>query len=206
MGPVGNTPHGTTILRRLNRLFLLLLAPLASACAMDDAVPQFASGATTATTVRAVANNNSEPPLPLNPDASAEAKLTQQYANALVNQLNVEREQRRRELAEMKRRAQMERRLADLARRKPQQAKQERQPIPAKPAIVAPTALASAPAGALPPNPQAQPPAQTLAAETPEFESTASIPLPKPLRPERAEGTRRQPEPVLFDPESRKGG
>ncbi|WP_430395520.1 hypothetical protein [Ferrovibrio sp.] len=190
----------------MNRLFLLLLAPLASACAMDDAVLQFASGATTATTVRAVANNNSEPPLPLNPDASAEAKLTQQYANALVNQLNVEREQRRRELAEMKRRAQMERRLAELARRKPQQAKQERQPIPAKPAILAPTALASAPAGALPANPQAQPPAQTLGIQTPEFESTAGIPLPKPLRPERAEGTRRQPEPVLFDPESRKGG
>lgn len=193
------------ILHRSTRLLLLLLAPLATACAMEDAVPP----AVTASAQRSAQSN--EPALPLSADASAEAKLTQNYANALVNQLNVEREQRRRELAEMKRRAQTERRIAELTRRKQQL--ERRQPPPAtvaaKPAP-AQTALAIAPAVALP----AQLPAKAQVqvqmpqppADMPEFESAASIPLPKPLRPVRSDGTRNQPEPVLFDPESRKGG
>ncbi len=193
------------ILHRSPRLLLLLLAPFATACAMDDAVPP----AATASAPRAVANSSDEPALPLNPDASAEAKLTQQYANALVNQLNVEREQRRRDLAEMKRRAQTERRLAELNRRKQPLERRQTATAAAKPAP-AQTALAIAPAVTLPAQIPAKVQAQIQipppAADTPEFESAASIPLPKPLRPERAEGSRRQPDPVLFDPESRKGG
>ncbi|WP_428246174.1 hypothetical protein [Ferrovibrio sp.] len=193
-------------MHRYCRLLLVLLAPLATACALEDTVPP----AATASAPRAVANSSNEPALPLNPDASAEAKLTQQYANALVNQLNVEREQRRRDLAEMKRRAQTERRLAELNRRKQplERRQQTAAAVATKPAL--PQALAIAPAVTLPAQIPAKVQAQIQipqpAADMPEFESAASIPLPKPLRPARNDGTRNQPEPVLFDPESRKGG
>lgn len=183
-----------------SRAFLLaLLAPLYFGCAQgNESVPVAQVTIPAAEIVR--------PALPMTEDAAAQARLAQQYVNALATQLAIEREQRRHDLAEQKRHAQLAQRILEIqrptaaqrseiarrnkqtrldkeARRQDEAAISPRQkPARQATAMLAPTAPADKPV------------------EVPVFQAPNEIQLPQATG-----GGRRKTEPVLFDPETRGG-
>ncbi len=180
-------------------LLLCLLAPLGFGCAAEAelAAP------------RPVVEITDQPTLPMAADNAADAKLAQQYANALANQLKVEREQRRRDLAEMKRRLQTEKRIEDAKRRqqvkdlREQEARARKAPKQKQTLLAAqslPATTAAIPQAVPAAAPLPMPPA-IMVEEMPVFEPTGTIALPQALG-----NGKRNPAPVLFDPEARKGG
>ncbi len=181
-------------------LLLCLLAPLGFGCASEAELPM----------ARPAAESPDQPALPMAADSAAEAKLAQQYANALANQLNVEREQRRRDLAELKRRLQTEKRIEEAKRRqqekelREQEARARKAPKPPRETLMAvqslPASAAAAPLAAPAVAPMPIPPA-IMVEDVPVFEPTGTIAMPQALG-----SAKRNPAPVLFDPETRKGG